>query len=89
MVKFMRSSPAWRNFECIEYLCKECLTSLTCKFCTFFRQNLETFETSHLLSVNSYKVINSHKQSDFLAHPAHYQLTLTAVGLAAGRASGR
>ena len=53
------------NFRASEYLWKlgkEYLNALTCNLCAFSRQNSATFD------INYRKVINSQKQSGFLAH---------------------
>ena len=49
--KFMQCCQIQHNFKCIEYLCKLCkeyLISPTFSFCTFSRENLETFDISHV-----------------------------------------
>ena len=54
-------------------LSKEYLNVLTCKFNTFSGQNLEIFWHIKCLStIKGRKVINSEKQSVFLAHPVYY-----------------
>jgi len=46
----MRLCQIQHNFTCSSHLCKlgrEYLNAVTCKFYTFFGQNLETFDISH------------------------------------------
>jgi len=68
----MRCCQIRHNFKHIEYLCKLCkeyFTSLTSKFYTFFRQNMETFDISHtFLSLTVTKLLTL-KAVSFLAHP--------------------
>ena len=69
----MPSADAWRM--CSEDLCKlgkEYIIALTCKYYTFYKQNLEAFDilhNTHLFPIKYHKVIDSQKKSGFLAHP--------------------
>jgi len=60
----------FRDSEC--KLGKEYLNTLLCKFYTFSRQNLQTFDISHaFLPLTTTKLSTFKNGPVFLAHPVH------------------
>jgi len=65
------------NFTCSEALCKlgkAYLDALTCKFYTFSRQNLETFDILHVFLPLNITKLSTLKNSPVFGHSVYFEI---------------